>query len=51
MPRSSWSTSEQETERTRLVCQKLAELDLFTDMRFEASLPDGEKLDGKASWR
>lgn len=36
---------EQETERTRLVCQKLAELDLFTDMRFEASLPDGEKLD------
>lgn len=36
---------EQETERTRLVCQKLAELELFTDMRFEANLPDGEKLD------
>lgn len=36
---------EQEAERTRLVCQQLAELDLLQDMRFEATLPNGEKLD------
>ena len=36
---------EQEAERTRQVCQLLAELDLLQDMRFEATLPNGEKLD------
>ncbi|MDR7336130.1 SapC family protein [Roseateles asaccharophilus] len=36
---------EQETERTRLICNLLVELDLLQDMRFEAGLPNGEKLD------
>ncbi len=36
---------EQEAERTRLICNLLAELELLQDMRFEASLPNGEKLD------
>jgi len=36
---------EQEAERTRVMCQQLAELDLLQDMRFEATLPNGEKLD------
>lgn len=36
---------EQEAERTRLICNLLVELDLLQDMRFEASLPGGEKLD------
>ncbi|PTT82201.1 peptidase [Pelomonas sp. HMWF004] len=36
---------EQESERTRLICNLLAELDLLQDMRFEATLPNGEKLD------
>ena len=36
---------EQEAERTRAMCQQLAELDLLQDMRFEATLPNGEKLD------
>ncbi|HEY0953777.1 MAG TPA: SapC family protein [Roseateles sp.] len=36
---------EQETERTRLICNLLVELDLLQDMRFEATLPNGEKLD------
>jgi len=36
---------EQEAERTRLICNLLSELDLLQDMRFEASLPNGEKLD------
>ncbi len=35
---------EQEAERTRLICQQLVELDLLQDMRFEATLPDGEKI-------
>ena len=36
---------EQEAERTRLICNLLVEMDLLQDMRFEATLPNGEKLD------
>lgn len=36
---------EQESERTRLICKLLVDLDLLQDMRFEATLPDGEKID------
>jgi hypothetical protein len=36
---------EQEAERTRLICNLLVEMDLLQDMRFEATLPGGEKLD------
>ncbi len=36
---------ERETERTRLACDELVKLDLLQDMRFEATLPTGEKLD------
>lgn len=36
---------EQESERTRLICNLLVELDLLRDMRFEATLPGGEKID------
>jgi hypothetical protein len=36
---------EQEAERTRLICNLLVEMELLQDMRFEASLPGGEKLD------
>jgi hypothetical protein len=36
---------EQETERTRLICNLLVDWDLLQDMRFEANLPNGEKLD------
>lgn len=36
---------EQESERTRHACQALQELDLLQDMRFEATLGNGEKLD------
>lgn len=36
---------EQETERTRLICNLLVEMELLQDMRFEATLPNGEKLD------
>ncbi|MDR7295432.1 MULTISPECIES: SapC family protein [Roseateles] len=36
---------EQESERTRLICNLLVEMDLLQDMRFEATLPNGEKLD------
>lgn len=36
---------EQEAERTRLICNLLVELDLLQDMRFEATLPNNEKLD------
>ncbi|WP_397532335.1 SapC family protein [Roseateles sp.] len=36
---------EREAERTRSVCEQLAALDLLQDMRFEATLPDGEKID------
>ncbi|MCE4554691.1 SapC family protein [Pelomonas cellulosilytica] len=36
---------EQESERTRLICNLLVELDLLQDMRFEATLPGGEKID------
>ena len=36
---------EQEAERTRQMCLQLAEMDLLQDMRFEATLPNGEKLD------
>jgi hypothetical protein len=43
--RSFLENFEQEAERTRLICNLLAELDLLQDMRFEATLPSGEKLD------
>ena len=36
---------EQESDRTRAACQQLAELDLLRDMRFEATLSNGEKID------
>lgn len=36
---------EQEAERTRLICELLVDLDLLQDMRFEANLPNGEKID------
>lgn len=36
---------EQEAERTRLICELLVDLDLLQDMRFEATLPNGEKID------
>lgn len=36
---------EQESERTRAFCQQLVELDLLRDMRFEATLSNGEKID------
>jgi hypothetical protein len=36
---------EQEAERTRLICNLLVELDLLQDMRFEATLPNEEKID------
>lgn len=36
---------EQESERTRAICNALAELDLLQDMRFEANLANGEKIE------
>ncbi|MDN3920791.1 SapC family protein [Roseateles violae] len=36
---------EQEAERTRLICAQLVELELLQDMRFDATLPNGEKLE------
>ncbi|RTL46846.1 MAG: peptidase [Burkholderiales bacterium] len=36
---------EQEAERTRLICELLVDLDLLQDMRFEATLANGEKID------
>ncbi|MBK1688335.1 SapC family protein [Rubrivivax gelatinosus] len=35
---------EGEAQRTRVLCQRLAELDLLRPMRFDANLPDGSKL-------
>lgn len=35
---------ENEVERTRQACDKLMELELLQEMRFDATLPDGEKL-------
>ena len=35
---------ENEVERTRLVCDRLMELDLLQDMRFDATLGNGEKV-------
>jgi SapC len=43
--RSFLENFEQEAERTRLICNLLADMDLLQDMRFEATLPSGEKLD------
>lgn len=34
---------ETEIQRTRLVCQRLLELDVLREMRFDATLPDGSK--------
>lgn len=36
---------EQEAERTRLICNLLVEMELLQYMRFEATLPNGEKID------
>lgn len=36
---------EQEAERTRLICERLVQEDLLTDMRFEASFGEGDKLE------
>lgn len=36
---------EQEAERTRLICQQLVDLDLLQEMRFDATLQGGEKLE------
>jgi len=36
---------EQEAERTRLICQQLMAFDLLQDMRFDATLPSGEKIE------
>lgn len=36
---------EREAERTRHACDELLRLDLLQDMRFEATLPSGEKID------
>ncbi|MDT9001439.1 SapC family protein [Paucibacter sp. APW11] len=36
---------EQESERTRLACDALVAADLLQDMRFEATMPNGEKID------
>ncbi|MFY8119021.1 MAG: SapC family protein [Roseateles sp.] len=43
--RSFLENFEREAERTRLFCEELLKLDLLQDMRFEATLPNGEKLD------
>ena len=36
---------EQEAERTRLICEQIVDTGLLQDMRFEATLPDGEKME------
>lgn len=36
-------TLESEIQRTRLICARLAELDVLRDMRFDATLPDGRQ--------
>jgi len=36
---------EQEAERTRLICNLLVDMELLQDMRFEATMPSGEKID------
>ena len=36
---------EQESERTRLICNLLVDMELLQDMRFEATMPSGEKID------
>lgn len=36
---------ERESERTRLICNLLQEMELLREMRFQAELPSGEKLD------
>jgi hypothetical protein len=37
-------TLEGQVQRTRLMCRRLRELDLLREMRFDATLPDGNKL-------
>lgn len=36
---------EREAERTRLACAELVDMGLLQDMRFEATMPSGEKID------
>lgn len=36
---------ETEAERTRLICEQIVDAGLLQDMRFEATLPDGEKME------
>jgi hypothetical protein len=40
---SHLETLESEIQRTRLICQRLLELDVLRDMRFDATLPDGKQ--------
>lgn len=35
---------ESDTQRTRVMCRQLRDLDLLREMRFDATLPDGNKL-------
>lgn len=35
---------EQETQRTRLMCRRLRDLDLLREMRFDATMPDGSQF-------
>jgi len=37
-------TLESQTQRTRLMCRRLRELDLLQEMRFDATMPDGSKF-------
>ena len=37
---------EDQTQRTRLLCRRLRDLELLREMRFDATLPDGDKLLG-----
>ncbi len=42
--RKNLEVLESETQRTRVMCSQLRDLDLLREMRFDATLPDGSKL-------
>lgn len=42
--RGQLESLEAETQRTRVLCERLRDLDLLRPMRFDANLPDGSKL-------
>ncbi|MCC9597027.1 MULTISPECIES: SapC family protein [unclassified Rubrivivax] len=42
--RAQLEALEGETQRTRVLCRRLRDLDLLRPMRFDATLPDGNKL-------